>query len=38
MSKPAFKMPDREKRVDDWVVGAGEGASRRSLNRRRNLG
>jgi hypothetical protein len=25
VSKPAFKMPDREKRVDDWVAGAGEG-------------
>jgi hypothetical protein len=24
MSKPAFKMPDREKHVDDWVAGAGE--------------
>jgi hypothetical protein len=23
--KPTFKMPQREKRVDDWVTGAGEG-------------
>jgi hypothetical protein len=24
MSKPPFKMPDREKSIDDWVAGAGE--------------
>jgi hypothetical protein len=26
VSKPAFKMPERERRVDEWVARAGEGA------------